>query len=290
MTLMFGHNAIQAQSTRRNDAQENRVQQTTQENRVQRTTQEKRVQQTAQQNRVQQTAQAERTQNERTLRNQSREQVRHQQTRPETRPVSISTGNNPRSTYGKPDSRIIATPPRNADSRINQYSSRRYYGGNHYHYAYPTGRVGFHTHYDTYVNHYNVLYYPSVNHVYWTRAMYRDYQRWYPNYSWTYRYGYRLKTISAFEAAYNMGEVAMVYGRVYATWHNRETDDYLLFFGGDYPHHRFTVVLPGNVARRFGWRPERFFLGEHVTVTGLITTFDGVPEIVVKNKRQVGLY
>ena len=193
MALMFGHAAIQAQSARRGSAQENRVQQTAQNERIQ----NERIQN-------------ERSQAERTLRNQSREQDRHQQTRPETRPVSISTGNNPRSTYGKPDSRIIATPPRNADSRINQYSSRRYYGGNHYHYAYPTGRVRFHTHHDTYVNHYNVLYYPSVSHVYWTRAMYRDYQRWYPNYSWTYRYGYRLKTISAFEAAYNLGEVTMV--------------------------------------------------------------------------------
>jgi hypothetical protein len=120
--------------------------------------------------------------------------------------------------------------------------------------------------------------------------MYRDYRRWYPNYTWHYRYGYRIQTISVFDAKYNLGEVAMVYGRVYATWHNDQTDDYLLFFGGNYPHHEFTVVVPGNIARRFSWRPERFFLGEHITVTGLITTFDGIPEIIVKNNRQVGIY
>jgi hypothetical protein len=120
--------------------------------------------------------------------------------------------------------------------------------------------------------------------------MYRDYRRWYPEYHWRYSWGHRIQTISVFDARYNLGEVAMVYGRVYATWYNRETDDYLLFFGGDYPYQEFTVVLPGRVARRFSWRPERYFLGEHITVTGLITTFDGIPEIIVKNKRQVGLY
>jgi hypothetical protein len=120
--------------------------------------------------------------------------------------------------------------------------------------------------------------------------MYRDYNRWYPNYHWRYNYGYRIRTISVFDAKYNMGEVAMVYGRVYATWYNPETDDFLLFFGGEYPYHEFTVVLPAHVARKFSWRPESYFLGEHITVTGLITTFDGTPEIVVKNKRQLGLY
>ena len=120
--------------------------------------------------------------------------------------------------------------------------------------------------------------------------MYRDYRRWYPEYNWRYNYGHRIQTISAFDAKFNLGEVAMVYGRVYSTWHNRETDDYLLFFGGDHPYQQFTLVLPGHLARKFSWRPERYFLGEHLTVTGLITTFDGSPEIIVKNKRQVGIY
>jgi hypothetical protein len=120
--------------------------------------------------------------------------------------------------------------------------------------------------------------------------MYRDYHRWYPGYRWSYSYGHRINTISIWDVKYNLGEVAMVYGRVYATWHNNETDDFLLFFGGDFPYQQFTAVVPGYIARKYSWRPERFFLGEHVTITGLITTYDGSPEIVVKNKRQLSLY
>jgi len=174
--------------------------------------------------------------------------------------------------------------------KSRKYNTRNYYGGNHYHYAYPTRNVKFNYHHDTYINHYHVLYYPTYGNIYWTRNMYRNYHRWYPGYHWRYNFGHRIQTISVFDAQYNLGEVAMVYGRVYSTWHNRETNDFLLFFGGDFPNQQFTVVIPGHIARKFSWRPERYFLGEHITVNGLITTFDGSPEIVVKNKRQLGLY
>jgi len=198
------------------------------------------------------------------------------------RPVSISTRHNPKSDYREPFTKNHV--------KANKFSERRYYGGHYYHNVYPARKVKTHFHHDTYIHHYNVLYYPTYHEIFWTRNMYRDYTRWYPNYRWRYDYGYRIRTLSVFDAKYNLGEVAMVYGRVYATWHNRETDDYLLFFGGDFPNQQFTVVLPGRVARRFSWRPERYFLGEHMTVTGLITTFDGIPEIIVKDKRQVGIY
>ncbi len=172
----------------------------------------------------------------------------------------------------------------------NKYSKERYYSGHHYHHAYPSTKIRTHYHHDTHIHHYNVLYYPAYHEIYWNRSMYRDYNRWYPNYRWRYNYGYRVQTFSIFDAKYNLGEVALIYGRVYASWHNKETDDYLLFFGGDYPGQQFTVVLPGRIARKFSWRPERYFLGEHMTVTGLITTFDGIPEIIVKNRTQIGIY
>jgi len=203
---------------------------------------------------------------------------------------SRSTTSNQRSTHSRANSTISDDHSKTGNARLSNYSNERYYGGYHYHNAYPARNVRFHYHYATYINNYHVLYYPSYTNIYWTRNMYLDYHRWYPKYYWRYSYGYRLQSISVFETKYNLGEVAMVYGRIYSTWHNVETDDYLLFFGGEYPYQQFTVVLPGYVARRFSWRPERYFLGEHLTVTGLITTFDGTPEIIVKNKRQVELY
>jgi hypothetical protein len=224
--------------------------------------------------------------------NQVRNQNGYKEARQEVRkPVSMTTTKNPRSTYRKTNNKVTKEARFKAPVKTkNYYNNRAYYGGNHYHYAYPTTKVRFHYHHNTYYNNYRVLYYPTYGDFYWNRNMYRDYHRWYPGFHWSYNYGHRIQTISVFDAKYNLGEVAYVYGRVYATWHNNETDDFLLFFGGDFPYQQFTVVVPGHVARKFSWRPERFFLGEHVTINGLITTFDGSPEIVVKNKRQLSLY
>ena len=198
------------------------------------------------------------------------------------KPNKISTPSHTKTNYGGGHAK--------RPMKENKYSKERYYSGHHYHHAYPSTKIRTHYHHDMHINHYNVLYYPAYHEIYWNRSMYRDYNRWYPNYRWRYNYGYRVQTISIFDAKYNLGEVAMVYGRVYASWHNKETDDYLLFFGGDYPAQQFTVVLPGRIARKFNWRPERYFLGEHMTVTGLITTFDGIPEVIVKNRTQIGIY
>lgn len=206
------------------------------------------------------------------------------------KPVSMTTDKNPRSNYRKPNKVSTVDTRYTAPVKSNIHHGREYYGGHHYHYAYPTKGVKIHYHHNTYVNRYHVLYYPAYGEIYWNRRMYRDYLRWYPGFHWNYSYGYRIQTISIWEAKYNLGEVAMVYGRVYASWYNRETDDLLLFFGGDYPYQQFTVVVPGSIARKFSWRPEKFFLGEHLTITGLITTYDGSPEIVIKNRGQLSLY
>jgi len=230
------------------------------------------------------TQQVQRQRNTQAARKVQTQQVQRQRT------ANVATSHNPRSTYRKPDSKVYVKHNRNATYHKNKFASERYYGGHHYHYAYPTRKVKIHYHHDTYLHNYHVLYYPSYTNIYWTRNMYRNYRRWYPDYSWNYRYGHRINTISVFDARYNLGEVANVYGRVYATWYNEETNDFLLFFGGDYPYQQFTVVLPARIARKFSWRPERYFLGEHITVTGLITTFDGNPEIVVRDRHQIGVY
>ena len=120
--------------------------------------------------------------------------------------------------------------------------------------------------------------------------MHRYYADMYPGYIWRYNVGYHIHTISAFDAKFNVGEVARVYGRVYGTWYNNETDDLLLFFGGEFPYQEFTMIVPGKIARRFNWRPERYFLGQHVFATGLVSSFEGKPEMIIKKKQQLEVY
>ncbi len=132
---------------------------------------------------------------------------------------------------------------------------------------------------------------PARVNIYWSNNMHREYVYLYPEYNlWYYPYGYRIETVSAYDASAFIGEVANIFGRVYETWHLRDTDEYYLYFGGPYPYHDFSLVLKGKDARRFSRNPERFFENRNVTVTGLVSLWEGKPEIVVKKRNQIEIY
>jgi hypothetical protein len=138
------------------------------------------------------------------------------------------------------------------------------------------------------VYHYRV---PGRCKVIWTPQMYREYRILYPEFHyWYYPTGYRIVTIPSWNAYYHVGEVRNVYGRVHEVWYDWRGDDYYLYFGGVYPYQDFTVIVPGRYARRFHRSPEAFFSGRYLWVTGLVSTFEGKPEIMVKRKHQVHLY
>jgi hypothetical protein len=135
-------------------------------------------------------------------------------------------------------------------------------------------------------------YYAPVDvYVYWTPRMYHEYMMIYPDYRyWYYPNGYMIRTISAYDAMYYIGEVVNVFGRVHETWYSRETDEYILYFGAGYPYQDFSIVIPGKKARQFSHRPEIFFEGRYMWVTGLISLNQGQPEMIVMKKHQIHLY
>ncbi len=148
--------------------------------------------------------------------------------------------------------------------------------------------------------HYNPVRYRTVNyhyrvpnriHVTWTNAMYHDYRIMYPEFGyWYYPIGYRIVTVPSYHAYYHIGEVRNVYGRVHEVYYSWTTDEYHLYFGGNYPYHDFTVIIPGPHARKFARHPELYFEGRYIWVTGLLSTFEGRPELIVKRPGQIHLY
>lgn len=132
---------------------------------------------------------------------------------------------------------------------------------------------------------------PHRINIYWTNAMRLEYYRIYPVVKWwSYPIGYRIPTITAYDASFYAGEVINVYGKIYEVFYSRSTDEYFAYIGAYYPYHDFTVVIPGWIARKYSNRPERYFEREHMIVTGLITFFNEGPEIVVKNPGQIKIY
>jgi len=165
-------------------------------------------------------------------------------------------------------------------------SSRQYTGrhaGVHQYHAPPPSRAYRARHYE-----YRA---PVSLNIIWTPVMHSHYIRMYPMVKyWHYRHGYHIANVSAYFAEYYMGDVMTVYGRVSEVYYSRSTDEYFLYYGAYYPYQDFTTVIPGWIARQYSKWPERYFRNQHIAATGLITSFQGEPEIVVKESFQLNLY
>jgi hypothetical protein len=169
---------------------------------------------------------------------------------------------------------------------VNQTSSRAYQ---------QSHKPNYHYNHEPYNRDYRSAHYvyrePVHVDIYWTRDMYRHYVEMYPEVRyWNYNIGYRINKTSAYFADYYIGEVMNVYGLVNDMFYATETDEYFLYFGAYYPYHDFTVVMPGYIARQYSNRPMHYFLNQYINVTGLITMYDGKPEIVVKRNFQFNVY
>ena len=188
--------------------------------------------------------------------------------------------------------RVGTTPSRS----VNKTSSRNV------HVNYPSSRSYRERHTVTHVYHkapksrsYRAKRYvyrtPVHVNIIWTDELHRRYIRMYPQVRYyNYHIGYRINTISSYYADRYIGDVMNVYGKITEVFYAYDADEYYLYMGPHYPYQDFTVVIPGHIGRRFSDRPERFFTGAYLNVTGLITSYDRKPEIVVKERFQLDIY
>ncbi|MBN1949560.1 MAG: hypothetical protein JW801_00050, partial [Bacteroidales bacterium] len=214
-------------------------------------------------------------------------------------PSHTNTGNKPRSTSSAYDrssttthhSSTQYTPTRRSQPastrNVVTYNSPRAYHQKHtvhHHYHTPPPSVEY--------RRVHTVYRAPVNvHFYWTPTMHRHFIEIYPMVNhWKYHNGYHIQSISAYDAMYYRGEVMTVYGLVSDVYYSRNTDEYYLYYGPYYPYQDFTVVIPGYLARMYSRNPASFFTNRYLAITGLITTYDGEPEIVVRKDFQISLY
>ena len=95
--------------------------------------------------------------------------------------------------------------------------------------------------------------------------------------------------IRAAEAAQHVGELAEVCGRVASTAHIAAVKGQPTFLNMErpYPDQPFNVVIWESARARFDAPPERAFDGKNICVTGLIEIYDGKPQIVVTDPKQI---
>jgi hypothetical protein len=100
--------------------------------------------------------------------------------------------------------------------------------------------------------------------------------------------GGQTKKITAAEAKDHMGDRATVCGKVVSTHYAKSSKGEPTFLNLDepYPKEIFTILIWGSDRGKFG-TPESEYKGLRVCVTGKITTYRGVPEIVAGEREQI---
>ena len=96
------------------------------------------------------------------------------------------------------------------------------------------------------------------------------------------------KKLTAAEAKDHVGETATVCGEVVSTRYASSTKGQPTFLNLDkpYPNQVFTVLIWGSNRSKFG-TPETDYKGKRICVTGKITEYRGVPEIVADDPKQI---
>jgi DNA/RNA endonuclease YhcR with UshA esterase domain len=92
------------------------------------------------------------------------------------------------------------------------------------------------------------------------------------------------------EARAHVGETATVCGEVVSTRFAASTKGHPTFLNLDkpYPGQIFTIVIWGEDRSKFG-APEETYRGKHVCVTGRISEYRGVPEVIATEPGQMGV-
>jgi hypothetical protein len=96
------------------------------------------------------------------------------------------------------------------------------------------------------------------------------------------------KKLTAVEAKDHVGDRATVCGKVASTHYAKSSKGEPTFLNLDepYPKEIFTILIWGSDRGKLG-TPESEYSGLRVCVTGKITTYRGVPEIVAGEREQI---
>jgi DNA/RNA endonuclease YhcR with UshA esterase domain len=96
------------------------------------------------------------------------------------------------------------------------------------------------------------------------------------------------KTLTATEAKDHIGEQATVCGKVVSTRYAESSRGSPTFLNFDqpYPNQVFTLLIWGSDRSKFG-DPKTSYRGKRICVTGKLTSFKGVPEVVASEPAQI---
>lgn len=95
--------------------------------------------------------------------------------------------------------------------------------------------------------------------------------------------------IAAKDAAKHLNETVTIADKVYSTKLIENTKMVLLDLGGTHPNQYLTVVIRGGDRSKFNAKPQEYYRGRDVIVTGKLINYKGKPEIIVSSPNELKL-
>jgi DNA/RNA endonuclease YhcR with UshA esterase domain len=96
-------------------------------------------------------------------------------------------------------------------------------------------------------------------------------------------------SISTKQASKYLGQTKTVCGKVVSTYYARSSSGAPTFLNLDrpYPNNIFTAVIFEENRSNFRGKPENIYKYKKICVTGVITEYKGVPQIVLESDSQI---
>lgn len=91
-----------------------------------------------------------------------------------------------------------------------------------------------------------------------------------------------LETIALYE-----GKTVTVCEKVQSTYLSKNNKTIMLNFGKPYPNQTFVVVVFEKDFPNFSYSPAVFLKNKTICITGTVVIYNGMPEIIVKNEKEI---
>jgi hypothetical protein len=93
--------------------------------------------------------------------------------------------------------------------------------------------------------------------------------------------------IAAKDASKHIGDTVTISDKIYSTKLIENTNMVLLDMGGSHPDQLLTIVIKGEDRSKFDNKPEEYYKGRNVRVTGILIDYKGKPEIIVSSPQNL---
>lgn len=93
--------------------------------------------------------------------------------------------------------------------------------------------------------------------------------------------------ISSKEIEAHKGDSVTVCEKVFGSRYLERTSLTVLYLGNEFPNHLLMVVIRGDDREKFKWKPESYFKGKRICVSGTVSEYGGKPRIVVTDPVQI---